>query len=117
MNVPRNSSVRSARIGAARSAFRYSRSSTSNATRKIAEPLNPGVAVDRLRVLRCWPLHVPQGDDVIDAAELAHRGQVSFWDAMIIRSAAALGCLVLWSANLSHGQCIDGVTVRNPFLP
>ena len=88
-----------------------------NATRKIAEPLDHGVAVDRLRALRCWPLHVPQGDDVIDAAELAHRGQVPFWDAMIIRSAAALGCPVLWSEDLSHGQRIDGVTVRNPFLP
>ena len=86
-----------------------------NATRKIAEPLSHDVAIGRLRILSRWPLHVPRAHDVIVAAELADTTQLSFWDAMIIRSATALGCATLWSEDLNDGQTIAGVTVRNPF--
>lgn len=37
------------------------------------------------------------------------------WDAMIVRSAAALGCTVLWSEDLNVGQMIAGIEIRNPF--
>ncbi|MDQ3152193.1 MAG: PIN domain-containing protein [Actinomycetota bacterium] len=86
-----------------------------NITRKIAEPLDHEVALDRLRVLSHWPLHVPQASDVVGAAQLAQSSKLSFWDAMIIRSAGALGCQTLWSEDLNDGQRISGVTVRNPF--
>jgi len=46
----------------------------------------------------------------------AHREQsVSFWDAMVVRSAAQLGCRILWSEDLSDGRQLKGVTIRNPF--
>jgi predicted nucleic acid-binding protein len=31
-------------------------------------------------------------------------------------SANQLGCRVLWSEDMNHGQRYGGVTVRNPFL-
>lgn len=86
-----------------------------NATRKIAEPLEHDAAVQRLRAFRRWRLHRPGSDDVIAAAAIANEAQLSFWDAMIIRSAQALGCAVVWSEDLNAGQAIAGVTVRNPF--
>ncbi|MEX0658891.1 MAG: PIN domain-containing protein [Egibacteraceae bacterium] len=86
-----------------------------NATRKIAQPLTHTAALDRVRVLSRWPLHVARPHDVIAAADLAEASQVSFWDAMILRSAAALGCATLWSEDLNDGQVVAGVTVRNPF--
>jgi predicted nucleic acid-binding protein len=86
-----------------------------NATRKIAEPLSHQAAMDRLRVLSRWPLHVPRAHDVMAAADLAQATQLSFWDAMVIRSAAALDCATLWSEDLNDGQVVAGVTVRNPF--
>lgn len=86
-----------------------------NATRKIAQPLDPQTALERVRLLARWPLHAPGGGDVIAAITLAHTDQLSFWDAMILRSADAMGCEVLWSENLSDGQVIGRVTVRNPF--
>lgn len=87
-----------------------------NATRKIAEPLDHEVALGRVRVLSRWPTHAPGSQDVIAAARLGRDAQLSFWDAMIVRSAAALGCEVIWSEDLNHGQRIAGVTVRNPFV-
>ncbi len=86
-----------------------------NATRKIAEPLTHADALGRLRALARWPLHAPLASDVIAAAELARESQLSFWDAMIVRSAAVLGCETLWSQDLNDGQQIAGVTVRDPF--
>jgi predicted nucleic acid-binding protein len=86
-----------------------------NATRKLAEPLSHEAALGRVRILSRWPLHVPAAHDVIAATELAQASQLSFWDAMIIRSAGALGCTVVWSEDLNDGQRIGGVTVRNPF--
>ena len=69
----------------------------------------------RVRALGRWPLHAPGADDVAGAAEFARSEQLSFWDAMIIRSAVALGCQTLWSEDLDAGQRIARVTVRNPF--
>lgn len=86
-----------------------------NATRKIAEPLSHDLALQRLRILCRWPLHVPRAHDVTRAAELSRTAQLSFWDAMIIRSASAIGCTTVWSEDLNHEQRIADVTVRNPF--
>ena len=88
-----------------------------NATRKIAQPLSHDLAVERLRVLSRWPVHAPTTGDVLAAARLRHDAQLSFWDAMIVRSAVVLGCAVLWSEDLTHDQSIEGVRVRDPFLP
>ncbi|MBS1675465.1 MAG: PIN domain-containing protein [Actinobacteria bacterium] len=88
-----------------------------NATRKIAVPLTPSAARDRVRVLSLWHVHTPTPDDVLAASELAEHAQLSFWDAMIVRSAAVSGCSTLWSEDLNAGQRIAGVHVRNPFTP
>lgn len=86
-----------------------------NLTRKIATPLTPDDARARLRVLSRWRSHSPLPHDVVAAAELAERHQLSFWDAMIVRSAVELGCTTLWTEDLNSGQEITGVTVASPF--
>ena len=86
-----------------------------NATRKLAVPLSPVEARARLRTLSRWPTHAPLASDVIAASEIAEEHQLSFWDAMIIRSASRMDCTVLWSEDLNDGQVIQGVEVRNPF--
>lgn len=86
-----------------------------NVTRKIAVPLSPPEAIDRLRVLAAWPTFSPTAQDVVAAAELALHAQVSFWDAMVVQGAAASGCKILWSEDLNSGQVISGVMIRNPF--
>lgn len=86
-----------------------------NATRKIAQPLAPALAIERVRVLARWPVYVPHASDVVAAADLSGSSVLSFWDAMIVHAARSLGCGVLWSEDLNDGQEIDGVVVRNPF--
>lgn len=86
-----------------------------NATRKAARPMDPESAADRLKSLTRWRVHSPLPDDVIAAATWSTRHQLSFWDAMIIRSAAELRCDTLWTEDLSDGQMIEGVRLANPF--
>lgn len=86
-----------------------------NATRKIAVPLPPERALERLRVLSRWRTHAPLPHDVLAAAEIATEHQLSFWDAMVIRSASELGCSTLWTEELNPGPRIAGVTITNPF--
>ncbi len=54
-------------------------------------------------------------DDVIAAATLSNRHQLSFWDAVIVRSSAELRCDTLWTADLNDGQLLEGVQLSNPF--
>src|SRR5439155_2973989 len=53
---------------------------------------------------------------VRNALELAGAFQISYWDAAIIAAARELGCLTVFSEDLSHGQDYDGVVVVNPFV-
>lgn len=44
------------------------------------------------------------------------RYQLSHWDSLIIASALGTGCTIVYSEDLNHGQCYDGVQAINPFL-
>lgn len=87
-----------------------------NATRKIAVPLSPANARERVRALSRWRLHSPTAADVIAASEIAEQAQLSFWDAMVVRSATQMNCSVLWTEDLNHGQRVSGIELRNPFV-
>lgn len=65
--------------------------------------------------LALWHMHAPIAADVLSAADLHERYQISFWDAMILQSAARLGCSAVWSEDLNAGQAYQGVRVLNPF--
>jgi len=65
--------------------------------------------------LSAWPVHRPFACDILAAIDLGARYQISFWDALVIRSAQQSGCKILWSEDLGHEQEYDGVLVRNPF--
>jgi len=41
--------------------------------------------------------------------------KIGFRDAMIVLGAAESGCDVLWTEDLSDGQLLRGVRIRNPF--
>jgi len=49
------------------------------------------------------------------ALELAQRWQYGFYDSLIIASALAAECDVLYSEDLQHGQQIQSLTIVNPF--
>jgi predicted nucleic acid-binding protein len=66
-------------------------------TQKIAKPLDAETAQEIIADLSRWYLHVPAADDVLAAIGIHQRTGISFWDAMIVRSAAEIGCVVLHS--------------------
>jgi predicted nucleic acid-binding protein len=85
-------------------------------TRKVAKPLSIDEATDRVRDLAAWRVFSPNADDVLGAIGLQKDAKINFWDAMIVRAAAELGCDVLWTEDLSDGQLLRGVRVRDPFV-
>jgi predicted nucleic acid-binding protein len=84
-------------------------------TQKLPRSIPIADAVAIVTDLSGIPTQAPNAEDVLEAIDVHHRMHVSFWDAMVIRSAAQLRCSVLWSEDLSPGQSYDGVEVRNPF--
>ncbi|HEY5394832.1 MAG TPA: PIN domain-containing protein [Trebonia sp.] len=86
-----------------------------NVTRKIPKPLGTETAKEIIADLSRWHMHVPAADDVLGAIGIHQRDSISFWDAMIVRSAAEMGCAVLYSEDLKAGQEYSGVRVENPF--
>jgi predicted nucleic acid-binding protein len=52
---------------------------------------------------------------VLEAMETCRKNRISFWDALIVRSAGSSGCAVLLSEDMNDGQVIEGVRVENPF--
>ena len=88
-----------------------------NVTRKIPRPLDAAAAKEIIADLSRWYVHVPAADDVLSAIGLHQRTGISFWDAMIVRSAAEMGCDVLYSEDLNTGQEYSGVRAENPVQP
>jgi predicted nucleic acid-binding protein len=84
-------------------------------TRKVPHPLESTAAESLVRDLTNWAIFTPDADDVLAAIALHRRARIAFWDAMVLHSAAAMACDVVWSEDLNPRQSYDGVTVRNPF--
>lgn len=58
----------------------------------------------------------PGVEDILAAIDLHRLHGVSYWDALILRSAKESGCRVLLSEDMQHGREVDGVKIVNPFL-
>lgn len=84
-------------------------------TQKVNKPLPAELATRIISDLGHWTVHLPTVDDVITAIAIQQRYKLSFWDAMIIGSAYALHCEVLWTEDLKDGQSYEGVKVVSPF--
>jgi predicted nucleic acid-binding protein len=53
---------------------------------------------------------------IVEAIDLHRLHGFSFWDALVLRSAAVAGCGQLLTEDLTHGQVVGGVRIENPFL-
>lgn len=84
-------------------------------TRKVAKPLGADDAAERVRDFSAWRVFAPRAGDVLAAIALQRASKFGFWDAMIVHAAAESGCDILWTEDLTDGQIVRGVRVRNPF--
>lgn len=85
-------------------------------TQKTKRPITIDQSQAILLDLSNWTIHSPGIDDVFSAIALQQRYKLSYWDAMIIQSARACGCKVIYSEDLNPGQEIEGIKIVNPFL-
>jgi predicted nucleic acid-binding protein len=83
-------------------------------TRKLATPLEAGVAHEAVRELAILPAVRVDNPLILSAIQLSQQRQISFWDALIVRAALEGGASILYSEDLQHGHSFDALTVRNP---
>ncbi|RLB52532.1 MAG: hypothetical protein DRI34_14595 [Deltaproteobacteria bacterium] len=82
-------------------------------TRKAG--VSPGNARAQILHLTCLDVVEIDADLVLGAIDLHLLDRISFWDALIVKSARAGGCGTLFSEDLKHGRRHDGVRVHDPF--
>jgi predicted nucleic acid-binding protein len=63
----------------------------------------------KLRVVETTPLLIREAVDVHFVYGY------SFYDSLIISTAASAGCKLIYTEDLAHGQTVKGVTLLNPF--
>ena len=84
------------------------------AVRKQRLQMTHEEAVAVLRSLGAFPVCSISRDLVLRAIDVTSH-HISYWDAAIITAAQELGCEIIYSKDLSHGQEYDGGRVINPF--
>jgi len=86
-------------------------------TRKLTKHLDRSTARRVVRTYQAWPVQVVDVADILAAAELEERHQMSFWDALIVVAARRAGADRIMTEDLQAGRQLEGVTIENPFAP
>ncbi|MBI5196245.1 MAG: PIN domain-containing protein [Nitrospirae bacterium] len=85
-----------------------------NVTRKMSKPLDVLTAKEIVKDLLKWNTIIVNGEIILEAIEIQRKHKYSFWDAVIIESAVRGGVVLLLSEDLTDGQIIKGVKIKNP---
>ena len=64
----------------------------------------------QFEVVQVTPAIIRAGLDLQQIRKLA------FFDSMVLASAHAAGCNVIWSEDMNTGEVINGMTISNPFI-
>jgi predicted nucleic acid-binding protein len=87
------------------------------ATRRFAKPmLAPEAQLYLARILMPLCEVFPNYSLYSEALSICGETQLSFYDALIVSSAIAGQCGILWTEDLQHKQRIRSVEIRNPFV-
>jgi predicted nucleic acid-binding protein len=61
---------------------------------------------------------VQNSSDIIERGiDISIISQISFWDALLVAAAEYSKCLEIITEDLSDRQIINGIRIRNPFIP
>jgi len=83
------------------------------ATRKLeVEPLQAKQLLQSFRNIETVVVTPALVEEAIDCSILH---QLSFWDGLVVASAASAGCEVLMTEDLNSGQIVRGVRIQSPF--
>jgi predicted nucleic acid-binding protein len=85
-------------------------------TRKVRAAWKPGEALEVLDDLAAWPLLVVNYELIRESVLLSEESRISFWDSLVVNSAARSGADTLFTEDLNDGQVVRGIRVSNPLL-
>jgi predicted nucleic acid-binding protein len=81
--------------------------------KRMMQPSAAGqVANDLMDVFRTIPA---SPNAVRTALATAAAGQASYWDALLVTTAAEAGCTIILTEDLADGSVMHGVRIMNPF--
>jgi len=82
-------------------------------TRKLQ--VDARIARRKVELLAEFDVAAPELADILAAIDLHRLHGLSFWDALIVRSAKQAGCSVLLTEDFQHGREMEGIRIINPF--
>ncbi len=85
-------------------------------TKKFNLFQDPSDAESAVRSLCKLPVVQIDKEMVVDAISLSRNHSFSFWDALIVETAARGGCKKLLSEDMQHGLEVRGLVIENPFI-
>ncbi|HEY7333412.1 MAG TPA: PIN domain-containing protein [Bryobacteraceae bacterium] len=84
-------------------------------TGKIRRRVTSAEALRHLEQLAQFPVFTNDYNNIREAIEISADHKFSFWDALIVVSAARSHAARLYTEDLQHGRVILGVEIVNPF--
>jgi predicted nucleic acid-binding protein len=84
-------------------------------TAKIPRPMDTRTAKGIVSDLLTWDVVVIDGQSILNGVDIQVKYRYSFWDSLIIEAAWKARSPLLFTEDLSDGQVIRSVTIRNPF--
>jgi predicted nucleic acid-binding protein len=82
----------------------------------VASPITRNIACRTIRNYMAWELVLNDGIILLHASEIEENYRLSFWDELIVAAAYSKNAAVILTEDLNHGQNIEGIRIRNPFL-
>ena len=82
-------------------------------TRKLH--VDAQIARRKVELLAEFDVAAPEVADIVAAIDLHRLHGLSFWDALVLRTAKQAGCGVLFSEDFQHAREMDGIRIVNPF--
>jgi len=82
-------------------------------TRKLG--VDAAIARRKVELLAEFDVAAPELGDILGAIDLHRLHGLSFWDALVLRTAKQSGCTILFSEDMQDRREIDGVRIVNPF--
>lgn len=80
-----------------------------------SDPLTHEQAAKLVESFLRFPVVEITTDLMLAAMATRQRFGISYWDAAVLEAARSIGCEVVLSEDLSHGEDYSGVRVENPF--
>jgi predicted nucleic acid-binding protein len=85
-------------------------------TRKFAPPFDYAATHAALEAVAGFEVVPTDQLLVLDALALALRGQLAWFDALIVEAAIRSGCCIVFNEDLRHGRRYANLEVRNPLV-